>query len=195
MPLSSRSFTRRLCQSHLGVRSVFASVVVMIFAVSDAWASNWFVEVGGSQLAFSPAALNISPGDTVTFMNLGGLHNVVADDGSFRCAHGCDGDGTGGNGSPNSMIWFATVDFPNSGSFGYFCEVHGSPGVGMYGTIHVLAAPPPPPQTLSIVPSGGWVLSSLLVGALITSAAVHMRRYSRAHRSTRQANTHPRNLR
>ena len=38
---------------------------------------------------FSPANLSIATGDSVSWVNTGGFHNVVADDFSFRCANGC----------------------------------------------------------------------------------------------------------
>ena len=52
---------------------------------------------------FYPSRLAIQAGDTVTFYSYveefpTGAHNVVADDGSFRCAVGCDGEG--GDGTP-----------------------------------------------------------------------------------------------
>ena len=52
---------------------------------------------------FTPSQLTINVGDTVTFYNYAGSyftgpHNVVADDRSFRCAKGCDGEG--GDGTP-----------------------------------------------------------------------------------------------
>lgn len=95
---------------------------------------------------FEPAELTIAPGDTVTFVNGGGFHNVVSDPGaivSFRCADGCDGDG--GNGDPSSADWSATVAFPEVGSAPYYCEIHGAPGnVGMAGLITVAEETPTP---------------------------------------------------
>src|SRR5678815_1365636 len=98
--------------------------VVTLLSTFDACAKQWFVQSGGAQVAFSPQFLTIQAGDSVTFLNLGGNHNVVADDGSFRCAHGCDGDGQGGSGNATDSFWFATVAFPNAGTVGYFCEPH-----------------------------------------------------------------------
>jgi len=69
------------------------------------------------------------------------LHNVVADDGSFRCAHGCDGQ-PGGNGGASSSNWVVSLTFNTAGTIGYFCEVHGAPGEGMFGTIIVQPATP-----------------------------------------------------
>ncbi len=92
-----------------------------------------------SDLTFSPATRTVRVGDTVTWRNAGGLHNVVADDGSFRCATGCDGVG-GGNGEPSSSAWSFSRTFTTPGNVNYFCEVHGAPGGrGMAGTIQVVA--------------------------------------------------------
>jgi len=59
----------------------------------------------GVRSCFSPSELTIHVGDSVEFFNYAdtlftGAHNVVADDGSFRCAEGCDGEG--GDGTPVS---------------------------------------------------------------------------------------------
>ena len=82
---------------------------------------------------FSPSTVTIVAGGTVTFTNLGGDHNVTANDCSFRCANGCDG--SGGNGNPATNAWSVTITFPNAGSVPYNCEVH--VGVGMTGTVIV----------------------------------------------------------
>src|SRR6185295_17796818 len=96
----------------------------------------------GSGTTFSPQLLTIQVGDTVTWTHVGSFsHNVVADDGSFRCAAGCDGEG--GNGTPSNSSWSFTRTFNTAGTVGYHCEVHGSPGSGMFGTITVQGAPVP----------------------------------------------------
>lgn len=112
-------------------------------------AATHVVDVGPAA-RFSPATLEVAVGDTVRFRNRGGLHNVVADDLSFRCAHGCDGDGHGGNGAPSGEIWFANVTFPTVGSIGYYCEQHGSPTDGMRGTIVVLPSTPVELQSFGV---------------------------------------------
>ena len=95
----------------------------MVFAMPD----NTFV----------PAELTIVEGDTVTWTNSGGFHNVRADDDAFRCANGCDGDG--GDGSPASNAWSFSLTFNDLGSIPYYCEVHGSSGgLGMSGTVEVI---------------------------------------------------------
>lgn len=134
-------------------------------------AATWVVQVGGSSLAFFPQVLTIQAGDTVRFASLGGHHNVFADDGAFRCARGCDNDGQGGNGSPSSQIWTARVTFPDPGVFGYFCEPHGSPGAGMYGTI-IVQGPAPPAVPVAI---GGWIYGSVLAGLMLATAVFRRR--------------------
>lgn len=86
-------------------------------------------------LTFTPEVLVIDPGDTVTWSNTGGLHNVIADDGSFHCANGCDE--TGGNGTASSGLWSFTLPFPDPENVGYHCEIHGSASSGMYGVVIV----------------------------------------------------------
>ena len=89
---------------------------------------------------FSPAILNIEAGDTVIFTNVGGNHNVKADDGSFRCSTNCEVTPGDGMGAPSSASWIASITFNSVGNFNYFCENHGSPGGGgMSGVINVVA--------------------------------------------------------
>lgn len=97
-----------------------------------------------SNFSFSPSELTIQVGDTVTWTNQGGTHNVAADDDSFRCANGCDGDGEGGDGDPASNAWSFTLTFDEPAELiRYFCELHGGPGgADMSGTITVESAEP-----------------------------------------------------
>jgi plastocyanin len=147
-------------------------LVILQGLAAQAHCANWVVQVGGAGLAFNPQLLTIQAGDTVRFANLGGCHNVMANDGSFRCARGCDNDGQGGNGNATSQIWSATVAFPNAGTFGYFCEPHGSPGQGMYGTILVQG----PVPTLIPVGVGGWRYSILLTLLIFATSVLALRR-------------------
>ncbi|MEP7008801.1 MAG: Calx-beta domain-containing protein [Acidobacteriota bacterium] len=91
---------------------------------------------------FVPSNLTIQVGDSVQFLNQGsGFHNVIEDGGAFRCAEGCDGQG--GSGDPSSAGWSFTLTFDTAGTIGYYCDVHGSPGVGMIGKIQVIAPDSP----------------------------------------------------
>src|SRR4051794_352781 len=82
------------------------------------------VSVGGNDLAFHPAVVHVHPGDTVTWTNAGGFHNVKADDGSFGNAQSAD-------------AWTFPHTFTALGTVGYHCEVHGGPSSGMFGTVIV----------------------------------------------------------
>jgi len=73
-----------------------------------------------------------------------------------------------------ALWWLVTVAFPNAGTVGYFCEPHGSPGSGMYGTIEVLA--PAPPAPVDPAPSGNARLDALLAFAVVLVALLRLRR-------------------
>ncbi len=115
--------------------------------------------VGASGFSFSPSVLSIAPGDTVTFRNRvytdNPAHNVVSDDGLFRCARGCDGEG--GDGNPTQVAYEFTLAFPNPGTFAYHCEVHDEPGLIIVGDGDG-GGDPPPPDTVAIDAgfTGSW---------------------------------------
>lgn len=108
---------------------------------------------------FVPATVTIGVGEKVTWTNGGGAHNVRFVDGQFEVPP----DAT--------STWPPTVarTFSNTGSYAYYCELHGSAqGAGMAGTVIVNAAPtpgppppgppppgPPPPPGGSPPPTGG----------------------------------------
>jgi plastocyanin len=150
--------------------AVFALLILLALPSANSRAAQWFVQT--DNVTFSPQFLTISAGDSVTFLNRGGYHNVVADDGSFRCAHGCDGDGKGGSGNASSSLWIVTRVFSEPGTVGYFCEPHGSPGSGMFGTIEVQA--PAAPATPA--PVGSVLLDIALGAALVALAVLRLRR-------------------
>jgi plastocyanin len=133
------------------ISRIFCLVTFVIPAV-PCWAADHIVSVGGAAgLAFSPSVLTINAGDTVTFKNSGGNHNVKSDmTNFFRCATSCSGSG----GNVSSTFWSSTVVFDNPGTFGYFCEQHGDATSGMRGSITVIAAPAGP--TIGAGFSGNW---------------------------------------
>ncbi len=85
-------------------------------------------------LSFTPKDLTINVGDTVTWRNDGGVHNVVDRGGSFRCANGCDGQG--GNGDPSGAAWQFSLTFNSPETINYICDVHES--LGMVGSVTVV---------------------------------------------------------
>lgn len=82
---------------------------------------------------FTPAIVTIHQGDSILFVNAGGVHNVHADNNRFICAVNCTT-----NNAPSPELWSATVRFNQVGTFGYFCDAHGDLTGGMRGTVIVL---------------------------------------------------------
>lgn len=108
--------------------------VCLLGAVAAQAQTNHTVRVVNNR--FVPDDVTIQAGDSVTWTNEGIDHNVVADDRSFRCANGCDGEG--GDGDTASNAWSFTRTFATPGTVPYFCEAHGSAGgLGMAGTVVV----------------------------------------------------------
>lgn len=84
------------------------------------------VPVTVSSDVFKPAGVVINLGDSVTWENVQGVHNVVADDGSFS------------SGEPSEAPWTYTHTFTEPGTFIYHCTLHGEPGgTGHSGSITV----------------------------------------------------------
>jgi plastocyanin len=111
----------------------------LALASVPALAANHVVHALSTRL-FSPATLTINIGDTVTFVNDGGFHNVASDAGavtSFHCADAC---GTSPVGDASSNAWSSTVTFPTVGSVPFHCDIHA--GIGMVGTITVVEPTP-----------------------------------------------------
>lgn len=74
---------------------------------------------------FSPQTVTVQAGQPVCWSWAQSIsHNVHADDDSFT------------SGAPSTTGNFQTT-FNTPGTFGFHCQVHGSPGAGMFGTIIV----------------------------------------------------------
>lgn len=102
-------------------------------------------------MTFTPASITIYQGDKIRFENAGGLHNVIADDGSFHCGFNCNT-----NTAPSDRHWVYTISFDSPGTFGYYCEQHGNLTSGMRGWVTVIDRvfvdgfdTPPLPATLA----------------------------------------------
>lgn len=95
--------------------------LLLLAAVSPLSAANHNVAVGPGN-SFSPATVNATVGDTVTWTLMGGFHNVRANDGSFLSG-------------PVGDSWGPFVQpFNSAGSFGYQCDAHGP---SMSGVVNV----------------------------------------------------------
>jgi plastocyanin len=105
-----------------------AIVVVSALLAAPAHAANQTVTVGsGCANTFTQAAVTVLLGESVTWNNQCGFHNVHFDDGSFVQPS-----------PPQSAPWTVSRTFTNTGTFRYYCEVHGGPnGTGMSGTVTV----------------------------------------------------------
>jgi hypothetical protein len=86
---------------------------------------------------FTPASVTVNQGETVTWTNAGGNHNVRFDDGSFEQPA-----------EPISSGWTVARRFDSPGTFRYYCEAHGAPGgSGMSGTVTVQGPATTPGET------------------------------------------------
>jgi plastocyanin len=105
--------------------------LLLLFVTTHALAATHFVSIGDDFPGFYPSSLTITVGDSVSFESYidvvtTGYHNVVADDGSFRCASGCDGEG--GDGTP-AQGWTFTRTFNTPGIVNYHDEGSHASGV------------------------------------------------------------------
>jgi plastocyanin len=121
---------------------VIVAVMGSAIAGGSALAADQTVTATPSD-AFVPASVTVNHGETVTWTNAGGDHNVKFDDGSFERPA-----------NPSSSGWTVARRFDTPGSFRYYCEQHGGPGgSGMSGTVAVQAAATTPGETSPAPPS------------------------------------------
>lgn len=119
---------------------IAGTAVSLALASTAAFAVDHLV-TANPNLTFTPQFLTINAGDTVTFTNTGGFHNVASDPGavtSFHCSTAC---GASPIGDPNGALWSQRITFPDPGTVGFHCEAHGQAGSGMFGTITVSPTP------------------------------------------------------
>jgi plastocyanin len=129
--------SRRTCQAVLLCTPLLAGFV---FSSASALGADQTVRaVSVPTDRFEPATVTINQGDTVTWRNAGGAHNVSFVDGSFTEPR-----------PPTSLTsaWTVSRTFPMPGTSRYYCEVHGT---AMSGTVVVNAAAAPPP---GVTPEG-----------------------------------------
>ena len=120
-----------------------AALAALFFAPALAFAATFEVSITDNK--FEPKNLAIAPGDTVKWIHNGGTdHTVTADDGILFDS---------GEIQPTDVF---TYTFLNAGQFGYYCQLHGSPGLDMFGSVRVVDAannhPPATPANTSPAP-------------------------------------------
>lgn len=120
-----------LCEIHFGGGMVGSVNVI-------APTTGTVHEVHSGNFQFSPNDLAIEVGDFINFINDEGVHNVRADDDSFKCSQGCLGSGFNLSSSASISNWNFYLPFNEVSENRYYCEPHGGPGgSGMAGIIRV----------------------------------------------------------
>lgn len=118
---------------------------ILLLALSPIAAQAATYTITASNFEFDPPSVTINVGDTVTWVNGGGYHNVVADDNSYV------------NGAPSSAKWSFSHTFTAAGTSRFFCAPHGGPGgVGMSGIITIKSVATTPAIALGGYMSGNW---------------------------------------
>lgn len=130
------------------LKSLFAGLTLLSLA-PPAFAGTANVAVGTGGLVFSPAVVNVNPGDKVVWTWTGNFHST-----------------TSGSGGSSSGLWDSGVanaphsftnTFNTPGNFPYYCSIHFASG--MTGAVVVAAANVAP--TVSITsPANGAVFSA-----------------------------------
>jgi plastocyanin len=124
------------------LRSAGLSAVIALSVCGPASAEDFTVTTTSGN-EFSPGELTVAPGDSVTFTNSGGFHNVAWVQGTFD-------DGSQASPADPSFTWPSNPKrtFTAEGKFQYYCEQHGTAsGGGMAGTVTVGTAGTPPADT------------------------------------------------
>jgi hypothetical protein len=126
-----------------GYALLIAACLSLMFSPTSVAAASFRVAIGDECApgspgvihgCFSPTPLAIDVGDSVTFYPYAdpfstGPHNVVADDGSFRCSFGCDGEGGSGTPGDYTTHWMFTRTFNTPMVVHYHDEVGLAAGV------------------------------------------------------------------
>jgi plastocyanin len=120
------------------------------FAASTATADNQTVDATVNNV-FSPAKTAVKPGETVTFTNSGGEHNVVWNDGKEPSEPSADAV----DASRWPPVGGVARTFPSSGKFRYYCILHGDRDVdfGMVGYVYVNPVGAIPPAVTGLTAS------------------------------------------
>jgi len=134
----------RLFRASAATAAVGALVLVLAPA---AVAADTGVDIAG--FAFSPQAITIKIGDTVTWSNADAQsHTATADDGAW------DTGTIAGNSSKS-------ITFNSAGTFAYHCKIHRA----MTATLVIeAAAAPPPTDTAATLPAPAGDMPWLLIG-------------------------------
>ncbi len=121
-------------------------VLPFLFALAVSVSALAQHNVSVQNFSFTPATLTINAGESVTWTNNGGLHNVNGATATFP-----NNPAGFGNGAASGSNWTYTFTFNTPGVYQYRCDIH--PAM-MQGTITVEAANPSPALLLTGVFDG-----------------------------------------
>jgi len=142
----------------VGLKAVVALTCALLGVAVPAAAET--VEIGTVDLTFVPPDVTINVGDSVHWTGLsGGFHTVAEVDDENAVVY--NGDGFHSAAAANDL----TVAFNAAGLFHYICEPH--VGVGMRGTVTVVAPPVPTVST--------WGMATLVL-LVLAAGTVLLRR-------------------
>ena len=131
--LTFKSFTRStFVPMKIPMMKKFYTLALMAFSVF-AFATNHAVSVVNT--SFSPASISVAQGDTVTWTQVNGTHNVNGSMATFS-----NNPASFGNGAAASGTWSYQYVFALPGTYQYQCDPHAS---SMQGTITVTASASP----------------------------------------------------
>jgi plastocyanin len=123
------------------VRLLAAALAGATVGVVPALAANQSVQATPSA-TFAPKTVTVNVGESVTFTNGGGTHNVHFEDGQFQQPP-----------VPSPPPWTVSRTFTAAGTFPFFCDEHGRPGGGgMSGVVVVAGASGGPPPSTTTAP-------------------------------------------
>jgi plastocyanin len=107
-------------------QNFYALFSIFLFSAICAAQTLHVIETRADNIFF-PSNITVEVQDTVRWINSSsGLHNVVADDGSYT------------SGAASNSQWVFDHIFTTTGDSRYYCSVHGGAGgVGMSGIVHV----------------------------------------------------------
>ena len=117
------------------------AILAMVLSLQFSWAQPGFYEVNAGAFYFSPNVLEIESGSTVTWTNVGGLHDVNFDINTLT------GESFGNpesfsfsavySAGPSSPVEIGSYTFTIPGTYNYDCSIGDHASQGMVGQIIV----------------------------------------------------------
>jgi len=129
-----------ICMLHSISMIMKNHVLPFLFLLSAVFTASSQHNVSVQNFSFAPASLTINAGETVTWTNSGGLHNVNGTTTTFP-----GNPESFGSGGASGANWTYSFTFNTPGTYQYRCDIH--PAM-MQGTITVQGVNPPDPALL-----------------------------------------------